>query len=226
VRDIRLIKVYSPTRENVEKYSHEISERLSCEVEPVSAPKDAVKGADIVATCTNAYTPVIKGEWLEPGTHVANVMSSELGPDVCARIDAAGLVVRRTAPSAAGFVDDDFGIYVNVMGYAAGQPDERAKIPTSSWEWQKIKARERYPNARYVDCVNWESRVSYRRSRESEITTLATQSFGTLEGDIGPSAGIQGIQFASIGGRIYDNARQKGLGKELPREMFLQDLPT
>jgi ornithine cyclodeaminase/alanine dehydrogenase-like protein (mu-crystallin family) len=226
VRPIKTIKVFSPTKINGEKYAREIAVKVGCEVVPVGSAKEAVRDADIVAACTNSMTPVIEGDWLEPGTHITNVMSWELGPDVCTRINTVGLVLRRTPPSVAGYVDDDFAIRMNVMSYTAGTPEERAKIPLSSWVAQGIKERQRYPYGRYVDCVNWETGEPYRRASNDEITTLATQSFGTLEGEIGPSAGIQGVQFASVGGRIFDGARQKGIGAELPREMFLQDIPT
>ncbi|HEX9880698.1 MAG TPA: hypothetical protein VGB25_10930 [Candidatus Binatia bacterium] len=226
IRDITTIKVYSPTPGHSEKYAAEVSQDLECDVVPVKKPEEAVRGADIVATCTNSYSPVLQGKWLEPGVHIANVMASELSPEAYERIDTVGLVVRRTPPSAAGFIDDDFAVRVNTMCYLAGQPEERAKVPSSRWSSQNLQGRNRYPNARYVDCVNWETGQPYQRARDDEVTTLATQSFGTLEGDIGASSGIQGIQFASVGGRIYDNARNKGLGKDLPKEMFLQDIPT
>ena len=211
---------------DVAKFAGEVSQILECEVIPVDKPEEALREADIVAACTNSYSPVIQGKWLEPGVHIANVMASELSPDVYERINTVGLLVRRRPPSVAGFIDDDFAVRVNTMCYLAGQPDERAKVPTSSWSSQNLKGRERYPNARYVDCVDWKNGQRYQRTGNDEITTLATQSFGTLEGDMGASSGIQGIQFASVGGRIYDNARQKGLGKELPSDMFLQDIPT
>ncbi len=226
VHDISTIKVYSPTKANVAKFAGEVSQILECEVIPVDKPEEALREADIVAACTNSYSPVIQGKWLEPGVHIANVMASELSPEVYERINTVGLLVRRRPPSVAGFIDDDFAVRVNTMCYLAGQPDERAKVPTSSWSSQNLQGRERYPNARYVDCVDWKSGQRYQRTGNDEITTLATQSFGTLEGDMGASSGIQGIQFASVGGRIYDNARQKGLGKELPSDMFLQDIPT
>ena len=40
-------------------------------VKPVSGPlEDAVGNADIVSTATSSLSPVIKGEWVQPGTHV------------------------------------------------------------------------------------------------------------------------------------------------------------
>ena len=226
VRNLSKIKVFSPTRAHVEEYVREVSTKVHCEIVPVDSPREAVRGTDIVATCTNSYSPVIKGEWLEPGTHLANVMWWEIGPDVLARIDVAGLLVRRTPMSVAGYIDDDFAIRVDVMSYAAGTEEERAKIPTRSKELFGITGSNRYPNARYVDCVNWPTGEPYLHTNDDEITTLANNSFRTLEDETGPSSGIQGIQFASVGGRIYERAREKRLGVELPRDMFLQDIPT
>src|ERR1700730_392837 len=85
----------------------------------------------------------------------------------------------------------------------------------------------RYPNARTVECCEWQCGTEYSQERRNdEITILANCSYGTLEGDVGNSAGIQGIQFSSIAGKIYERARELGLGMELPRDMFLQDMPT
>ena len=226
VRNLTTIKVFSPTRSHLEAFVREVAPKVSADVIPVSQPIEAVRGSDIVATCTNSYSPVIIGEWLDPGVHIANVMWWELGPDVLKRVDTAGLFVRRTPMSVRGYVDDDFAIRVDVMSYAAGTAEERARIPTRSKEMFGIKDRNRYPNARYVDCINWESGVPYSRVSETEVTTLANNSFGTLEDETGPSSGIQGIQFASVGGRIYERARELKIGTELPLDMFLQDIPT
>jgi alanine dehydrogenase len=226
VRNLKTIKVFSPTRSHLEEFVHEVGAKVSAEVFAVDKPIEAVVGSDIVATCTNSYSPVIKGEWLKPGVHLANVMWWEIGPDVLERIDTAGLLVRRTPMSVAGYVDDDFGIRVDVMSYAAGTAEERARIPTRSKELFGIKTRSRYPNARYVDCIDWSTGVQYSRTSDTEITTLANNSFGTLEDETGPSSGIQGIQFATVGGRIYERARQLKIGRELPLDMFLQDIPT
>jgi alanine dehydrogenase len=170
VRNLTTIKVISPTRSHLEDFVREMAPKVSAEIVPVSHPVEAVQGSDIVATCTNSYSPVIKGEWLEPGVHLANVMWWEIGPDVLERIDAAGLLVRRSPMSVAGYVDDDFAIRVDVMSYAAGTAEERARIPTRSKELFAIKDRNRYLNARYVDCINWETGVSYSRVKKNEIT--------------------------------------------------------
>ena len=35
---------------------------------------------------------------------------------------------------------------------------------------------------------------------------------------------IQGAQFFAVAGKVYELAKEKGLGKELPTEWFLQDI--
>jgi hypothetical protein len=35
---------------------------------------------------------------------------------------------------------------------------------------------------------------------------------------------LQGAQFYAVAGRIYETARAKGLGREIPTEWFLQDI--
>lgn len=227
VREINKIKVFSPNKEHIKQYVRDVSKKVGCEIAPVESPKDILIGSDIVATCTNAYQPVVEGKWLEPGTHLANVTAYEVGPDLFKRVDVVGLLVRRTPMSVANFVDDDFALRIDGMTYAAGQPEERAKIPPSSARLQdRGEDRARFPKARYVDCANWETGEPYCRLSDNKITTLENNSYGTLPGDAAHSAGIQGIQFASVGGRIYELAKEKGLGKELPMEMFLQDIPT
>ena len=102
----------------------------------------------------------------------------------------------------------------------------RSAIPTSSWDAHGLKDRSnRYPNARHVAVCDWRNNRPYARNA-TEVTIGVNQSLGVREGDMGPSAGLQGIQFAAVGGRIYENAKRQNLGHVLPPEMFLQDLKT
>jgi alanine dehydrogenase len=220
-RPIERLQVYSTNRARREKYCEDMAAKLECEIMPVERPELVCKDADIVVACTNSIEPVMHADWVEPGTHLSNVTHWELSPETCAKVDAAGIFVRRSPLSVAGYVDDDFSIRLNVMAYIAGRPDERAKVPVGRM------SKNRYPNARTVECCEWQCGTEYSQERRNdEITILANCSYGTLEGDVGNSAGIQGIQFSSIAGKIYERARELGLGMELPRDMFLQDMPT
>ena len=69
VRDIKNAKVYSRSKENRNRYAERMSAKLDIEVMPVSNG-EAASGADIVATITNSPEPVLRGEWLKPGTHI------------------------------------------------------------------------------------------------------------------------------------------------------------
>ncbi|MCL7418210.1 MAG: ornithine cyclodeaminase family protein [Halalkalicoccus sp.] len=70
VRDLDSVRVYSTTRENREEFAREMDEELGIDVEAVESSADALEGADIVITATNASEPVFDGEHLDPGTHV------------------------------------------------------------------------------------------------------------------------------------------------------------
>jgi alanine dehydrogenase len=70
VRDIDRVRVFSPTHENREAFAEEMGDVLESEVEAVEGSEQAVEGADIVVTATNAAEPVFDGDLLEPGTHV------------------------------------------------------------------------------------------------------------------------------------------------------------
>jgi thiomorpholine-carboxylate dehydrogenase len=63
VRQLEEIRVWSPTEEHAEQFAKEIG------ATPTSA-EEAVRGADVIVTTTNSQTPVLKGPWLKPGSHV------------------------------------------------------------------------------------------------------------------------------------------------------------
>jgi len=47
----------------------------------VASFEDAVRGADVVACCTDARQPILRREWLKPGAHVSSV-GGTFGPEV------------------------------------------------------------------------------------------------------------------------------------------------
>lgn len=78
VRDIETVRVYSPTLEHRERFAAKMSADLDCAVEAVDEPADAVRGADVVATCTNADRPVIDADWIADGAFFTNVRAVEI----------------------------------------------------------------------------------------------------------------------------------------------------
>ena len=45
-------------------------DRLGVEAKGLTSVEDAVAAADIICTVTSSPTPIVKGEWLKPGTHI------------------------------------------------------------------------------------------------------------------------------------------------------------
>jgi len=55
--------------------------------------EEAVRGADVVCACTSSAEPVLRREWLDPGTHLTSVGSSMDGPELDRETVTAGLLV-------------------------------------------------------------------------------------------------------------------------------------
>jgi ornithine cyclodeaminase/alanine dehydrogenase-like protein (mu-crystallin family) len=62
VRQFRDVRVWSPNR--AADFAREFG------VNAAASAEEAVRGADVVVTATTAREPVLRGEWLAPGTHV------------------------------------------------------------------------------------------------------------------------------------------------------------
>jgi thiomorpholine-carboxylate dehydrogenase len=63
VRNFKELRVWSQTKTRAEEFANEIGAK-------VTSAEDAVRGADVVVTVTSSKTPVLKGAWLKPGSHV------------------------------------------------------------------------------------------------------------------------------------------------------------
>lgn len=98
VRDLKSVRLWSPTLRNRTRAAETLTAELGIAVEPVRTAAEAVAGASIIAACTLSATPVVLGEWLAPGCTVVSVGSFE---PTRREVDAEA--VRR---SAAVVVDD------------------------------------------------------------------------------------------------------------------------
>jgi ornithine cyclodeaminase/alanine dehydrogenase-like protein (mu-crystallin family) len=92
VRGLERVRIYSPTAEHAQALAEEGG------AEAVGSAKDAVRGADVVVTATNATEPVLRREWLKEGAHVNAIggrppRMTELDPETIAA--AAFYVDRR-----------------------------------------------------------------------------------------------------------------------------------
>jgi ornithine cyclodeaminase/alanine dehydrogenase-like protein (mu-crystallin family) len=80
VRAVREVRIYSPTPARREGLARDLTGRLAGRpaVRAVTTAREAVDGADVVVTVTNANAPVIDGAWLAPGTHVNVIARGEI----------------------------------------------------------------------------------------------------------------------------------------------------
>src|SRR6185436_7236801 len=70
VRNLKKVKVFSPTKANREKFAKEMSAETGIEVVAVDSAEEAVRGSDIDTAATNTVEPVIQGKWVGPGMHL------------------------------------------------------------------------------------------------------------------------------------------------------------
>jgi len=75
VRSIASVKAYGRDTKRREAFCEKMSPLLGIDVTPAESPEDAALGQSIVITATSSREPVLKGEWIEPGTHL-NVVGS------------------------------------------------------------------------------------------------------------------------------------------------------
>jgi len=208
VRKIRRIQVYSPTAKNREAYAREISEKLKIEVDPVESPAEAVKGAEIVATCTDSILPVLKGEWLEEGVLLTTVKgTTEVDDDTLKRVD----IFFTFAPEAPSQPEQEKSWKTHAhrisgthRAYVAGRPEDLARIP-------KVTKERKVDRRQIVSFKDLFGEKTGGRDNDRQIVSMAGNH-------------IQGIQFASVGGRTFELIREKGLGREFPTDWLLQDI--
>src|SRR5215813_6414298 len=73
VRTIKKLQVFSPTRQNREKFGREMAANYNIEVQVCDAPEDVYRGAHIVAALTDSAVEVTDGSLLEKGAHIVVV---------------------------------------------------------------------------------------------------------------------------------------------------------
>ncbi|HUF40559.1 MAG TPA: ornithine cyclodeaminase family protein [Verrucomicrobiae bacterium] len=209
VRRIKRIRVYSPTAANKVAYAKEMEQKLGVEVEPVANSRNALKSAEIVATCTDTTVPVIEGRYVEEGAFITTVKgSTEIDDETLRRVD----MFATFAPNVDSFagVSDDVSasraqrISANHRAYVAGRPDDLARIP-------EVRGSRRMDMRKIVSFKDLFARTAQGRGNAKQIISMAGNQ-------------IQGIQFASVGGLAYQLIKEKGLGREFPTDWLLQDI--
>lgn len=214
VRDIQLCKVYSPSPNNREMYAEEMRQRLGIEIEVCDRPEDVFKDADIVASATDSMTPVYDADWLQPGQHVTNLGRREMPDaaadrfDVVIRQGTAGLQMRQSERFQA-----ERGL--SPAAFIGGTEEQMQRIPARNpqpgFGGDSPEFTDRGKGGDKPDFADLISGKTAGRTRRDQITFYR-------------NVGNQGLQFSSVGGWVYEQARAAGIGREIPTEWFLQDI--
>ena len=78
IRDLKTVKVFSPTPESRQKFVEEWRGKVKAELIEASSAAEAIKDADMVICTTNSISALFPGELLQPGQHVSCVKPCEL----------------------------------------------------------------------------------------------------------------------------------------------------
>jgi alanine dehydrogenase len=202
VRPIDSVKVFSRSKERREAYAAEMAEQLGISVTTVDEPVKAVRGADIVATATDAMHPVFETAWLEPGMHIVSLGPREISEQVAAAVDVR---VRQGDEEMPMEEHGQFRKRVSgsLNAYVAGSPEEQERLPKP--RVARLSMRH-WPV--YTDII---SGAAPGRTSPEQVTLYHT-------------IGNWGLQFAAVGGLVYRKAKERGVGMPLPTEWFLQNI--
>jgi ornithine cyclodeaminase/alanine dehydrogenase-like protein (mu-crystallin family) len=196
VRPIRKVQVFSPTPANRQAFAAEIRARYGFEVAVCEAPEQVYRGAHIVAACTDSAVPVLEGRHLEPGTHIVN-------------IGGGGL------PDAASLARVDVYLRFGDAPPPTSRPDMKLDDEHLTWAAGGGHKMKRGHGIMLPEkLVYLEDLVTGRKQGRTSRDQITWSERGNL----------QGAQFYAVAGRVFEAARAKGLGREIPTEWFLQDI--
>jgi len=200
VRKIEKIKVYSPTRKNRETYAREMEEKYGIKTMALDDPREVYKDVDILCSCTDASVPVIQGRHLEKGTHITSI-GGRPDRETFDRVDRFLRLGNATPP----------------YGQSEAPVDEFFRYITPKMQ-DGIK-REHSHAGGVVRQVPQERVLYLKDLLEGQKGRLTPDDITYSE-----RGNLQGAQFYAVAGKVYELAKEKGLGREIPTEWFLQDI--
>lgn len=199
VRNIKKIQVYSPTKTHKEAYTREMKEKYGIEAVALDDPQDVYKGADILAGCTDATIPVILGKYVEKRTHITCV-GGRPDEETFRKIDAWLRFGNATPPIGQSEITDE------LITYATPQIKETKKGVQRGNTSVELIGEDKVVYLKDILANKKKGRKSPQDITYSERGNL------------------QGAQFHAVAGKVYEVAKERGIGKELPTEWFLQDI--
>lgn len=76
VRPVKRVRLWTRNAEHARAFAEREGQRHNITIEVMPSVETAVTGADLICTVTAAPEPILKGDWLAPGTHINAVGSS------------------------------------------------------------------------------------------------------------------------------------------------------
>jgi ornithine cyclodeaminase/alanine dehydrogenase-like protein (mu-crystallin family) len=198
VRNIKKIQVFDPIHASAKAYAEEIRHRFDIEVVVLDDPRAVYRGADILAECTNAGAAVIQGEFIESGTHVISI-GRRIDQATFDRIDKSLRLGNATSPKGHPPVTDEH------LSHTAPSLKKAGSKGGHSTGFDAEIAKEKI-----LTLVDVKKSGSGRPSKEA-IT-------------YSERGNIMGAQFHALAGIVYEKAIEKGVGKNIPTEWFLQSI--
>lgn len=203
VRKIEKLQVFSPTRENRQRFAEEMAAKYNIEVKVCSRPEDVYKGAHILAALTDSAVEVTDGAWLEKGSHI--VVVGGTGKPDAESLKKVDVYLR-------------FGDTPAPTGY-----------PELATDAEHVGYEARPQQNKYGD--GRRARSKHGNTLPDRRVTLADLVAGKVRGRSSPDqityserGNLQGAQFHAVAGKVYELAKRAGLGREIPTEWLLQDI--
>ncbi|MPZ77850.1 MAG: hypothetical protein GEU77_15145 [Deltaproteobacteria bacterium] len=187
------VRVYSPTKSNREKFVGEMRELTDAKLMAVSAPEETAKDADVIALATNALDPFFPASWMSAGMHITTVRPSEMMLDALLRCDVIAVSTREAAQ------------LFTLPGQESDIPEfgkgdyGRAELEKTAADWRDK------PELGEIIAGKVKG-----RQKQSHVTCMLNH------------LGL-GLQFTASAARVYELAKAKGVGRELPAQWFAQD---
>lgn len=73
VIDLHEIRLWGRSSEQMHAYWGEMAKEMGCDIHLCPSPEEAVREADIIVTTTPSSAPLIRQDWVSPGTHIIAV---------------------------------------------------------------------------------------------------------------------------------------------------------
>lgn len=125
-RRIQRVRITSRRPERARAFAAEMAPRYPFPIEAVSSVEKAVRDADIVVTATSSAEPVIRREWIAPGTHL-NAVGASL--PTSREVDTATMAAARLFVDRRESTLNEAGDYLLASREGAVGPDHiRAEI--------------------------------------------------------------------------------------------------